>query len=131
MPLVARLNSGVWSLRMTFNEIETQRIKNEVGEFIERRRPPPHIRAQLDLRFRLTGQSIEIFEVRPTWRGASGETTEHGVAKATYVRGCDLWEIYWLRADLKWHSYPSAPQVGSVAKFLALVQEDKHNCFFG
>ena len=79
----------------------------------------------------MTGQSIEIFEIRPTWRGAAGEITEHGVAKATYVQARDLWKVYWLRADLKWHPYPPTPQVGSVGKFLALVQEDAHHCFFG
>lgn len=36
-----------------------------------------------------------------------------------------------MRADLKWHSYPPAPVVGTVEKFLSLVAEDKHACFFG
>jgi hypothetical protein len=116
---------------MSFNDIETRRIKNEVGEFIERRRPPPHIRPKLDLGYRISGQSVEIVEIRPVWRGPPGETRSHGVAKATYVRRHDHWKVFWLRADLKWHPYPPAPRVDKLGQFLALVDEDKHHCFFG
>lgn len=35
---------------MGLNEIEVARVKKVVREFIERRRPPPHIRPQLDLK---------------------------------------------------------------------------------
>lgn len=42
-----------------------------------------------------------------------------------------VWKIYWMRADLKWHSYSPAPTVGSIEKFLELVEIDKHACFLG
>jgi hypothetical protein len=116
---------------MAFSEFETKRLNKVVGAFIEERRPPAHIRPKLDLAYRLSGQSVEIFEVRPRWRGAPGEIMEHSVAKATYVRARDLWRVYWQRADLKWHSYEPMAEVGSIEKLLALVGEDKHACFFG
>ena len=116
---------------MAFSEFETKRLEKVVGSFIQKHRPPPHIRAELDLAFRISGQSVEIFEIRPRWRGAPGETMEHSVAKATYVRAQDSWKVYWQRADLKWHSYPDAPRVSSIERFLAIVAEDKHACFFG
>jgi hypothetical protein len=40
-------------------------------------------------------------------------------------------QVFRKRADLKWHGYPPTPCVGSIEKFLALVAEDKHGCFFG
>lgn len=116
---------------MAFSEFEVKRLEKIVGSFVDQRRPAPHIRPKLDLAFRIEGQSVEIFEVRPRWKGAPGETTENPVAKATYVRTQELWRVFWMRADLKWHGYPPAPQVGSIEKFLALVGEDKHACFFG
>src|SRR5471032_939042 len=116
---------------MAFSELENARLKKVVSSFVEKHRPAPHIRPKLDLKFRLTGQSVEIFEVRPRWRGAPGEITEEYVAKATYVRTSAVWKVFWQRADLKWHAYPPVPQVGSIEKFLALVAEDKHSCFFG
>ena len=116
---------------MAFSEIETKRLQKLVGAFVEKHRPPPHVRPKLDLAFRIERQSVEIFEVRPKWRGEPGETMEHSVAKATFVRSDDCWKVYWKRADLKWHRYPGKPVVWSIERFLALVEEDKHGCFFG
>jgi hypothetical protein len=115
---------------MTFNELEQKRIDKTVGAFIDKRRPPPHIRPELDLGFRVKGQSVEIFEVRPDWR-SPGEKMELPVAKATYVKTQRVWKVYWQRSDLKWHAYPPQPEVASLEDFLSLVDEDEHSCFFG
>jgi hypothetical protein len=116
---------------MAFSELEKKRIEKAVEAFIEKRRPQPHLRSQLDLASRVVGQSIEIFEIRPRWRGAPGETMENPVAKATHVRTRKTWHVFWMRADLKWHAYPPAPIVDTVDAFLALVEQDDHGCFFG
>ncbi len=116
---------------MVLTEIEAARVKKVVGDFIQRRRPPPHIRPQLDLGFRVSGQSVEIFEIRPVWRGAPGEKHESAVAKATYVRTRRRWRVLWQRRDLKWHRYDAMPEVASIEEFVALVHEGPHGCFFG
>jgi len=85
---------------MALTELERKRIERTVGAFIERKRPPPHIRPELDLGYRISGQSGEIFEVRPRWREPN-EVMAHSVAKATYVRTQGCWRVFWLRADLK------------------------------
>jgi Protein of unknown function (DUF3024) len=115
---------------MTLSEFEIRRCEKLVAEFVEERRPPPHIRAQVDLAFRISGQSIEIFEVRPHWRN-KGKMLEHAVAKATYNKSKLVWKVFWQRADLKWHSYQPSPEVASVEEFLGLVRNDDHCCFFG
>lgn len=116
---------------MAFSELEQRRLDQVVGAFIEARRPPPHLRPKLDLAYRWAGQSVEIFEIRPAWRGAPGETMEQAVAKATCVKSRKLWRVYWQRADLKWHRYDPTPRVACIEQFLALVSEDKYACFFG
>ena len=115
---------------MALSELERKRIERTVAAFIEKRRPPPHIRPQLDLSFRLSGQSVEIFEIRPRWREPT-EKVEQGVAKATLVKSNGEWKVFWLRADLKWHRYDPAPQVRSLEDFLSLVEKDEYSCFFG
>jgi hypothetical protein len=115
---------------MTLSEFERKRYEKAVSRFIEARRPPPHVRRQLDLSYRLEGQSVEIFEVRPDYRDPS-ETTENRVAKATYVKRAEEWRIYWQRADLKWHRYEPYPTASSIEEFLAVVDEDVYGCFFG
>jgi hypothetical protein len=116
---------------MALAEIEQARVRRAMDAFMQQRRPPPHIRPKLDLGFRVTGQSVEILEIRPRWRGHPDEKHESPVAKATYVRARDVWRVFWQRRDLKWHSYEPKPEVKSVEEFASLVSEDAHACFFG
>ena len=116
---------------MAISEVEMKRLEKVGGASVEKHRPAPPIRPKLDLGFRISGQSVEIVEIRPSWRGAPGEIMEGPVAKATYVRTRELWRVFWHRADLKWHRYPPVPEVGRIEEFLALVAEDSHACFFG
>jgi len=53
------------------------------------------------------------------------------IAKATYVQATEIWKVFWMRQDLKWHRYGPAPEVASLEEFAQLVHEDKHACFFG
>jgi hypothetical protein len=115
---------------MAISEFEIKRCEKELEKFLEEKRPPAHVRAQVDLGYRISGQSVEIFEVRPGFRDPS-EKTEIAVAKTTYVKSQKVWKVYWMRQDLKWHSYPPAPQVRHFEEFLALVKEDANACFFG
>ena len=114
---------------MALSEFEIKRCEKALTQFLEKNRPPAHIREQVDIGYRITGQSIEIFEVRPGFRDPS-KKTEVSVAKTTYVKSQDVWKVYWMRQDLKWHLYPPVPQVKSLAEFLALVEEDPNACFF-
>ena len=116
---------------MALTEIEMARVRRAMDAFLQRRRPPAHIRAQVDIGVRVSGQSVEIFEVRPVWRGPPDEKRESPLAKATYVRSRGIWRVFWQRRDLKWHSYGPAPEVGSVDEFASIVSEDAHACFFG
>lgn len=111
-------------------EFEVKRVKKVVDVYIQKRRPPVHIRPKLDLGFRVLDQSIEIFEIRPVWNGP-GSTLEQPVAKATYVKTQGYWKVFWMRADLKWHSYSPSPIVRTVEEFLELVEADSHVCFWG
>jgi hypothetical protein len=116
---------------MALSEIEVARVKKGLDSFRRIRRPPPHIRARLDLGYRISGQSVEIFEIRPAWRGQPDERRESAVAKATFVRSRNVWRVFWQRRDLKWHSYDPASEVKSIDDFLSLVAEDHYACFFG
>lgn len=112
------------------NDIERKRIENKVAAFVETRRPPVHIRNQVDLDFRFDGRSVELFEIRPRWDDPD-EKVEEAVAKARYLKSRNEWRVYWQRADLRWHQYGPMPAVKTVEAFLALVEEDEYACFFG
>jgi hypothetical protein len=71
---------------MAISEFESKRCEQVVKRYLDGRRLPPHIRPELDLGCRVTGQSVEMFEIRPVWRGQPGEKMEPPFAKATYVK---------------------------------------------
>jgi hypothetical protein len=83
-----------------------------------------HIRDQLDIGCRVTGQSVEIFEIRPDWEDKS-RTMETPVAKATFVRTRNRWRVLWMRRDLKWHGYEPNLEVQSLDAFLNVVHRDE------
>ena len=115
---------------MSFSEFETKRCEKLVSQFVERRRPPTHLRVQTDLAFRVRGQSVEIFELRADWHDAS-YMREYPLAKATYIKQRKAWKVFCSRSDLKWHLYRGASEVGSLEEFLDLLEEDPNACFFG
>ena len=116
---------------MAISEFETKRYEQVVARYVNSRRPPPHVRPELDLGYRVSGQSIEIFEIRPVWRGAPGEKFENPVAKATYVKLHNTWKLYWQRADMKWHRYDPDVTIETLEEVLAVVERDEYGCFYG
>jgi len=115
---------------MAFSEFEQKRIEKTVAAYVEGKRPQPHLRAQLDIEFRIRGQSVEIIETRAGYRADLG-TLEHPVAKATYVKTKGWWRVFWRRADLKWHGYDPMPTVPTIGEFLKVVDADPYHCFWG
>lgn len=115
---------------MALSEFETKKIEKTVSAFIEKRRPPAYMRDQMDLGFRVSKQSVELFEIRPLWMDPS-QKIEEAVAKATWVKSTKKWKIYWQRADLKWHRYDPDPEVDTLEEFLTIVDKDEYACFFG
>lgn len=115
---------------MAISEFEIKRYEKIVGDYIEKRRPPAEVRDQVDLGFRIKGQSIVIFEIREVWNQPD-QKVEIDIAKATYVKRHKIWKIYWQRADLKWHRYDPTPEANSVEEFLNIVEEDEWCCFWG
>ncbi|MGO1343393.1 DUF3024 domain-containing protein [Chromohalobacter japonicus] len=124
------LPQAKWSeFTVALSEFEQKRIERAVAEFMSRNRPPANIRPQLDFSYRIDGQSLELFEVRPRWNPS--DLMEVPIAKASYVKSRGEWKVYWQRADLKWYRYEPTPEVKSVEAFLAIVEVDEHACFFG
>jgi Protein of unknown function (DUF3024) len=115
---------------MALSEFELRRIEKLAAEYIDAHRPPSHIRSQLDIGFRISGQSLEFFEIRPRW-DSPDEILEHDFAETTFVRKTRSWKIYWLRQDLKWHPSDPVREVGSLEEFLSVVAEDALACFRG
>lgn len=116
---------------MAMSEFENRRVEKLLATFVEQHRPAPHVRPKLDIGWRRSGQSIEVFEIRPVWRGAPGDVREVPIAKATWVKSRGHWRLYWMRADLKWHRYEPLPEAGTLERVLTEVAADPWGCFWG
>ena len=115
---------------MAFSEFESKKYEMVTRKFIDALRPPAHRRNQIDLSCRVSGQSVEIFElVRSS--NEEDRMIEEAVAKATYVKAARVWKLYWQRADLRWHRYDPFPEVESLEQALQVVCTDEYACFFG
>ena len=115
---------------MAFTPTELATIHRALDGFLAIRRPPPDMRHLLDLEARIQGQQVVLLEVRAAWQKPT-EKIECPIAKASYIRNLDVWKVYWMRADLRWHRYEPDPQAKTIHEFLAIVQEDGCACFFG
>ena len=112
---------------MAFSEFESKKYEMMVRRFVERRRPPAHLRSQIDLSCRVSGQSVELFEIHPSPDEPQSKI-ENAVAKATYVKASGVWKIYWQRADLRWHRYDPSPEAVSLEEVLQIVDSDENAC---
>jgi hypothetical protein len=115
---------------MALDPLEMAEIIDSMENFISRTRPPREIRNELDLNYRMDNQSIILFEIRPYWQDKTKILT-HDFAKTTYDKKNNNWEIYWLRANLKWNIYEPVPKVKKLSEFLKVVEDDKFGCFKG
>ncbi len=115
---------------MALDVIQAADTINALENFLEKRRPPEHIRSQVDLNYKIENQSVIIFEVRPHWQNRD-KNIERPVAKTTWVNIQKVWKVYWMRSDLKWHSYDPKPIVKNIEGFLDAVDQDAHGCFWG
>lgn len=115
---------------MAIDTLKTLEVIEAMENFIVRNRPPKKIRDKLDLSYKIEEQSIFIFEIRPQWDKPE-VIREHPFSKTTFVKAKNHWKVFWMRADLNWHSYPANPTVKSVKEFCKIVEEDKHHCFVG
>ena len=115
---------------MALNELELRKAELVMARFLKTKRPPAHIREELDIGYKIINQSIEIFEIRRDFLDPL-KKREVPVAKATFVNKSRKWKVYWMRSDLKWHSYPLTPEVATLEEFIRLVEDDESGCFWG
>jgi hypothetical protein len=115
---------------MAFTIQQHVEVIEVMENYLERIRPGEEIRIQLDFGYRIEGQSVYIFEIRPRWDNPE-VIHESNVSKATWVKTRGAWKVFWLRASLKWEIYDPCPFVAMISQFVHLVEEDHYGCFWG
>ena len=115
---------------MAFDAMLTLEIIDVMAGFLKRKQPPPALRRKVDLDYRIDGQSVIIFEIRPAFNNLN-QKIESPFAKATFIKTKRCWKVYWQRANLKWYGYSPKPLVLTIRDFAELVESDLHHFFWG
>lgn len=116
--------SGTLGIKaMAFSEFELKRIDKSVG-LLCNDKVPAHIRNQLRFEYEIDGQNVLIWEVRPAWNDPSSES-KMGVAKFRFIKSRNIWKLYWMRQDLKWHAYDPESNSGDLPKLVDIVRNDE------
>ncbi|MFW8565875.1 DUF3024 domain-containing protein [Orrella sp. 11846] len=113
---------------MAFNDIERKRIQIALDAWVEQKRPPPQVRHQVDIGYTIEKQSIIIHEDRVNMHN---KWFVLPVAKLTFIKVHRVWRIFWMRGDLKWHSYQATPEVDTLEQALDCISQDTYGCFWG
>lgn len=115
---------------MAIDIMKTVDIIELMENYLEKTRPPEHMRHQIDIGYQIENQSVILFEARPFWNNPT-QIMQEPYAKATFVKNKNAWKIYWMRSDSNWYAYEPHPEVTTLAEFLAIVDKDEYNCFKG
>ena len=114
---------------MAFSEIELQYIKQSVGALCQRRSPPRFI-DELRTIHEIERDGVVVYETRVPWDG-KGAWTKMGIAMFRYIRSRNMWKLYQMDLDRKWHVYEPAEEQSEIGALVRVVDEDEYGVFFG
>ena len=102
-----------------------------IKDFVEHLRPKDEeIRKKLDIGYSFDGQTVLLFEIRPSWHNPK-EIMHSEFAKIRYYKSKQEWKIYWKRANGNWDPYNTPSPISHLEQALELIDEDEYGCFFG
>ncbi|MEY0026850.1 DUF3024 domain-containing protein [Providencia rettgeri] len=111
---------------MALNDIEVANIKRCMEFFMEKRRPAPFIRDEIDLMYEIQDQSVIIKEIR----NIMGRTIESPIAKITFNRNQNGWKLFAQNRAGKWEGMFN-DLIPTFSDAIKVVEDDDIGCFFG
>ncbi|MCH7857748.1 MAG: DUF3024 domain-containing protein [Gemmatimonadetes bacterium] len=114
---------------MPISHFEQKRVSKILSQYCDER-VPPHVRDKIELRFRFEGNSVILFEHRPSLTG-SGEWVESVVAKFRFFVGRQEWALYWRNRNQLWKRYELIRPSRLFDDLLSEVDADPTRIFWG
>lgn len=100
-------------------------------KYVASKRPEDlEIRKQLDFGYSWDGKVARLYEIRPFWDNPS-EIQYNEYAKIRFYKSRQKWQLYWMRASLKWKLYEPFPEATHLEEILDIITEDAYGCFHG
>ena len=111
---------------MAFNDIEVAQIKRCMEFFMEKRRPSPFIRDEIDLIYEIQDQPVIIKEIR----SVMGRTIESPIAKITFNRQQNGWKLFAQNRAGKWEGMFNN-LIPTFSDAIKVIEDEDLDCFFG
>ncbi len=110
-------------------DLQRARISELLTDYCEAT-VPQRVRDKVRLSFRIEGNVIDLFELRPRFR-APRQWQEESVARFRYVQSHRVWRLYCQYRDLRWHEYEPLFEARSFEELLTEVDKDPTGIFWG
>jgi hypothetical protein len=105
------------------------RIEKRLREYCEKKVPPKY-RDELRLGFKVRGNSVTLFEERPSFTNPS-EWVDIVVAQFRYNLQTKEWTLYCADRNSRWHEYLDSIPSKRFSEILQDVEEDVTGIFWG
>lgn len=92
--------------------------------------PDPGVRARLRIGCRFEGPAVLLYEARPHFEPPH-QWREEPVAKFRYVKSRQVWQLFCMHRDLRWHVYHRLPESPDLSSLVAEVEQDPTGIFWG
>ncbi len=120
---------------MAFDDLMIKRIERTLIPYMEKWRPAPNVRDQVDVGYEIDmkGQRILLYEQRPRF-GMRNETMRLPVALIRWYKSRNEWVLYWKRSNGRWAHYDPPDLPASFERLddvLAVIDADPYGCFWG
>jgi hypothetical protein len=114
---------------MPFSQIELKHVEKTIGKMCKRR-SPAHVADKLRVSYEIKKNAVIVYEERPGWDDPQ-QWSRMPSAKFKYIRKDNIWKLYWMRRDLKWHAYEMPSVTKSLEALVKEVDSDPYGAFFG
>lgn len=111
---------------MAFNDIEMANIKRCMDFFIEKCRPPEHVRDEYDLTYEISGQAVFIYDTRYV----EGRTIETDIAKIVFNRHRNGWKLFCIGKSGQWEAL-FCELIPTFSDAIKVIEDDVDGFFFG
>ncbi len=114
---------------MVTSEFEIFKVEKIASAFCAERNkhfPPDELRID----YRVEGQNLFVFEVRPRWDNPN-VTIEIMVAKLNYKKSKQIWKLYCQRQNMQWVLYEPFDSSKDLQVLFAEINKDRHGCCWG
>ncbi len=114
---------------MAFSEAELEDIEKSLGDMCQQR-TSRHRNRRLRISYTIKRHDVIVFQQVASWANPK-QRLPVNVAKFTYIRTQEVWKLYWMQSDLKWHVYELLPTSHRIGRLVEEVSNDPYGAFFG